>query len=338
MVKIFNVFAILTIIINLSCDNGVEPKTTIAFKAGPILFISDKSEKKQLYSMNEDGSDIKQLTNDSLFPIEYASWSTNGKKIAFTSYVGGVDHYGPTIYVMNADGTGRYKLLQSISPESSYFATGDKPTWSPNSNKIAFHRVMKPESMGNTELFIIDVNSLHEERLTYTLNVTEVVDCWSNSGEYLYYSYFDYNARDSDGNYYADQLARISLQNRTIDTLTKLNNGGSGAKISPNDSAIAYSKFVFHSSSIGQQQEIQKMNIHTLIKQNLSTHQYRNESVVGWFSSGSKIVYNAVKDNELPYHNPPMDIIIIDANGDSLKIISPFDYHTTYFYATSIKR
>lgn len=72
-----------------SCKNNpIDSGGGFPTKAGPILFISDKSGTSQLYSMNEDGSNVQQLTSESTFPILDAKWSPDGSKIAVVSLTG----------------------------------------------------------------------------------------------------------------------------------------------------------------------------------------------------------------------------------------------------------
>lgn len=71
-----------------ACKENSNPVSSGGFpvEAGPILFISDKSGSYQLYSMNEDGSNVQQLTNDPNFQICDAKWSPDGEKIVYTQY------------------------------------------------------------------------------------------------------------------------------------------------------------------------------------------------------------------------------------------------------------
>lgn len=104
----------------ISCkDNPIDSDQR--FEAGPILFVSVKSGSGQLYSMNEDGSDMKQLTRDPNFPIGDARWSPDGSKPLFVS--GATDGTTRTyIYTVNIDGTGLRRLLNDLSANS--------PDWS----------------------------------------------------------------------------------------------------------------------------------------------------------------------------------------------------------------
>lgn len=178
------VFVFLFISTCLDHDKN-DANTVFLTEAGPILFISDHSGTNQLYSMNEDGSNIQQLTNDSNFEIVNARWSTDGKHIALVSYADWVPYYGPAIYVCNADGSGRIRLTKAGASEPFNYDSGYDPVWSPDSKHIAFVRIMIPEALGNSEVFIIKSDGTSEQKLTSTSSEYEEVDDWSPDGRLL---------------------------------------------------------------------------------------------------------------------------------------------------------
>lgn len=82
----------------------------------------------ELYTMNPDGSDIKQLTHNQVDDLN-ARYSPDGKKIVFHQY-GPEDASGDSkvfIYTMDIDGSNLIKLHE-----------GTDPAWSPDGTQIAF--------------------------------------------------------------------------------------------------------------------------------------------------------------------------------------------------------
>lgn len=78
----------------------------------------------QIYSIDSDGNNLTQLTFDDEFK-RYPSFSSDGKQIAYT----GKQH----IWVMDSDGMNQKKLTKRNT------FIDEHPTWSPDSEKIAFH-------------------------------------------------------------------------------------------------------------------------------------------------------------------------------------------------------
>jgi Tol biopolymer transport system component len=111
----------------------------IAFVAGP-----------DIYTMNPDGSDIKQLTN--LGPDSRAfweSWSPDGKQIVFNQYRP-PDFLGQ-LWLMNADGTNQRLLLADADFDD------ERPSFTPDGNSVIFSRCKLPDREP-CSLFQIEIN------------------------------------------------------------------------------------------------------------------------------------------------------------------------------------
>ena len=101
----------------LGCDSSIGPGAH-TFNPGPILFHSSKDGVNNLYSMNDDGTNVKQLTRFDL-SASRAIWSPDGERIAFTRSLTKDDFdFVHGIFIMNADGTG---LKQVTFPPTGYF-------------------------------------------------------------------------------------------------------------------------------------------------------------------------------------------------------------------------
>jgi TolB protein len=107
---------------------------------GRIAFASDRVEpaagaprKFDIFSVNSDGSDVRQLTTNPAGDRQ-PDWSPTGTDIAYT-----IDKPGSPINFevarMAADGSGSRKLTTTPNPEAS-----SQPSWLPNGHGILYRR------------------------------------------------------------------------------------------------------------------------------------------------------------------------------------------------------
>jgi Tol biopolymer transport system component len=102
---------------------SVEPAPTS--NPGLIRIAFEECDTGEIYTMNEDGTDIVNLTNSSTHEADPA-WSPDRTRIAFSSGRG--DSSDSDIYTMKADGSEIVLVKRN--------ALG--PAWSPDGTKIAF--------------------------------------------------------------------------------------------------------------------------------------------------------------------------------------------------------
>ncbi len=128
---------------------------------GRIVFSSDRDGDNELYAMNADGGGLQNLSRDwegvvrgARGPWPWAFLSPSGEKVAFA-----VGASTGSLYVMNADGSGRRKLVERMQGDFS-------PVWSPDGQRIAFEISLGSWEHGSREIFVVNTDGSGLQRLT----------------------------------------------------------------------------------------------------------------------------------------------------------------------------
>jgi Tol biopolymer transport system component len=131
--------------------------TQIAFRGD--LDLVEPSGDEEIYVMNADGTNVRQLTSNADFDSA-PSWSPDGKRILFErapagTFTPGTEAQEKDIYVMRADGTHVRRLTDSPGLDEG-------PEFSPDATKIAFSSARD----GQQEIYVMDADGSNPRRLT----------------------------------------------------------------------------------------------------------------------------------------------------------------------------
>lgn len=146
-------FLIVSLLLSTaSCTNKATTEITDTghVNGEKIIFYSGRDGNTEIYSMNPDGSNPLNLTNDphsDTCPAVYP----NGDQIAFLSDRDGIN----ALYTMKLDGSGLKKILSDDVPLG-------QPAWSSDGEKIAFIKDMGDR----TEIWIVNSNGTNPIRIT----------------------------------------------------------------------------------------------------------------------------------------------------------------------------
>jgi len=149
-----------------------------------IAFMSHRDGNWEIYVMDADGNNQRNLTNN---PDDDQSpaWSPDGKRIAFV-FERKDRNWTRQIYVMDADGDNRRNL--SINDFDEW-----APSWSPNGKRIAFVS-NRDDGGGSYSIYVMNSNRGNRRRVTDNRDDVRSPS-WSPNGERITFS------SDRDGNW-----------------------------------------------------------------------------------------------------------------------------------------
>ncbi len=161
--------SILTVADNIEKYYNVQASWCAA--TNKIAFSTNRDDNVEIYSMNADGSDQVNLTNNN-YVDAVPDWSPDGKKIALSSNRDG----NSEIYTMDADGSNVQRLTVSKPLD-------DRPKWSPDGKKIIFNT----DRDGNNEIYVMDSDGNNQLRLT-TNESSDYNARWSPDGKKIVFN------------------------------------------------------------------------------------------------------------------------------------------------------
>lgn len=136
-----------------------------------IAFASSRTGRKEIYTADYDGANVKQLTSDGTISVAPAlSW--DGSKLAYTGYQSGY----ADIYVIDLASGARNRAIK-------FPGTNSGAAFSPDGGRIA----CSISKDGNPELYVVGTGGSGARRLTQTRGV-ESSPSWAPGGNEIVYS------------------------------------------------------------------------------------------------------------------------------------------------------
>jgi Tol biopolymer transport system component len=151
-----------------------------------IAFVSDRSGTPEVWTMNVDATDVRQVTDTRAAELVHPDWSPDGQQIVFASNAtGGSNADGDMeIWTVNADGTDLRQLTDNVGVRDA------APDWSPDGTRIAFSSARSDSGTGDTpdedlEIWIMNsADGQNEQRLTDNDHDDDTPD-WSPDGRQI---------------------------------------------------------------------------------------------------------------------------------------------------------
>jgi len=183
-----------------------------------IYFTSDRSDHKEIWAMDADGSNQRQITKFN-YLAQFPAVSPDGSKIAFTAWPG--DGQSPRVYIYSTDPV---RDLRFHSQEASVTGT---PAFTPDGRQVVYmasadkaHRVFAADLTGANfhELTVSDFDDAEPKVNPKTGN--EMVFSSSRSG--------------------SEQIYRANMDGLDVERLTNGTGSASNPSWNPNGQSIAF--------------------------------------------------------------------------------------------------
>jgi TolB protein len=167
-----------------------------------------------IFVMSDDGSDIRQFTDDVDMNI-LADWSPDNQSLLFSSDREG----GLQLYIQNFEGNGTHKLTEGDMEN-------DIPAWSPDGKKIAF----ESDKDGDFDIYVMEYPGGEITQLTNDPG-TDSQPSWSPDGDRIAFT----SDRDGDFEIYLMDADGGNVQQLTDNSVTD-----SASDWSPQGDRIAF--------------------------------------------------------------------------------------------------
>lgn len=131
-----------------------------------IAYVSEKDGGKELFVMDYDGYNPRQVTFDAFLNLA-PSWSPDKQRLAFVTYGAGKD---PQIHELDLT-TGRRRAIVALP------GLNITPDWAPSGEELAFTTTKD----GNAEIYKVDKAGKRFERLT-NHGAADLAPTWSPTG------------------------------------------------------------------------------------------------------------------------------------------------------------
>lgn len=120
-------------------------------------------QDSEVYVMNADGSNQRNISGDSNSVDITPMWSPDGCKIAFSRALGGQYE----VWIMNRDGTNQKNLSNDITRNDFVNA------WSPSGGYLVYSSWVVGGDRNLTELFVLDTTGLYKKQITDNIYTDE---------------------------------------------------------------------------------------------------------------------------------------------------------------------
>ena len=159
-----------------SCQKATEPPPAEeeSLLTGKIAFSSNINGINGIYTINPDGTELKQILGGGVEP----KWSPDGTLIAYRApSVYSKNNYA--VYIMNADGSN----VHIVPAQPAKLSTGKYQQWSPDGEKIAYSHSLTEDLYAANRIVIVDLFKDSTLEINNNFAVEDIIPKWSPDGK-----------------------------------------------------------------------------------------------------------------------------------------------------------
>lgn len=148
---------------------------------GRIAYVVSDCCGAEIWVVNPDGTDARNITNTP-DALEYdPSWSPDGTKIVYTRFDDEFD-FESDIWVMDADGSNQTRLTTSTDPEF-------QADWSPDGSQLVYAAYTEGEVItSQADLFVMNADGSNPTNVTAGQDTDEIDPAWSPDGDRIVFA------------------------------------------------------------------------------------------------------------------------------------------------------
>lgn len=272
------------------------------------LTLRDQNGKLQIFTINSDGTNRKQLTfeGDNGRP----DWSPDGRRITFNAR----RDEKVWVAVMDADGSNQKLLVEGAAPD-----------WSPDGRQIAYSR---PDDGQIAQIWVINADGSNVRQITQS-NTTKIGPSWSPDGKEMVFILPRNPSSQSDPQPEIGIMNSDGTNERILTTADRVNvrvnpDGSTTVCETANDAnAPAWSpvdnRIAFWSGIENQYGQIWVINSDgTGSKQLTEDCGHRNSDDPSWSPDGKKILFSTGRSGR-------NELWVMDADGENERKVSDID-------------
>ncbi|MCF7740560.1 MAG: DPP IV N-terminal domain-containing protein [Candidatus Marinimicrobia bacterium] len=202
------------VLILMECDSIINSENH-SKKIGKIVFTANnKSGIKQIYIMDDNGTNIIQLT--SMKTCDNPTFFDNGRKIIFTSGTKGIS-LGPAIWIMDSDGNNKNNIyLSDTANKHLPYLIGRRPEINSYDTKLIYY-LYSNYSFKN-DIYLYNLETQKNIKIT-NLKGDNIKPTWSPKGNKIaFISDMDYLNLDTLR--FRQDIYVLNLNNQKLDRVT----------------------------------------------------------------------------------------------------------------------